>query len=181
MPYFQLLLPEPNTHFECFVMERMIPGFLLQSGIGVVINPTAGSADWVLSYGDLLNLHLNGVFYTPTENYFSKERGNETLAEEEKGMVAQPAETLLPKQTRALIASFLKENGVANPKILLLLRHTKEGNGTSQDLVFNLTPEDFTDKETYQEVMKRMGWYLPRHYSYVGTGTADLENHFEPL
>ncbi len=179
--YFQLLLPEPNTAFECFVMERMIPGFLLQSGIGVVINPTAGGADWVLSYGDLLNLYLNGVFYTTTENSFSKERGNETLTESEEVMVGQPSEMLLPKQARAVIARFLKENGLANPKVFLLMRHGKEGTGISQDLVFNLTPEDFVDRETYQEVMKTLGWYLPRHYSYVGTGTADLEDSFEPL
>src|SRR5258708_8137190 len=38
MRYFELLLPEPNKVFECFVIEHMINDYLLKDGLGVVIN-----------------------------------------------------------------------------------------------------------------------------------------------
>ncbi len=180
-PYFQLFLPEPHKEFQCFVIDKMKDDFLLSSGFGVVINPTPTSADWVLSYGDILNLHLNKSFYTTTETPFSKKTSNEVIAENEKVMIGQPSETILPKQTRKLILDFLKMNGVISPKILLMMRHRQDGNGVSQDIVFNLTPKNFKDENTYRTVMQTIGWYLPRHYSFVGMDEQSLGNGFTPL
>lgn len=180
-PYFQLFLPEPNKEFQCFVIERMKDDFLLTSGFGVVINPAPNSADWVLSYGDILNLHLNKTFYTTTETPFSKETSNEIIAENEKVMIGQPSETILPNQTRQLIAEFLKMNGVKSPKVLLMMRHRTNGNGVSQDIVFNLTPNNFKDENTYRSVMQTISWYLPRHYSFVGMDEKSIGNGFMPL
>lgn len=180
-PYFQLFLPEPNKSFQCYVIERMKDDFLLPSGYGVVINPTPNSADWVLSNGDILNLHLNKTFYTSTETPFSRETSDETIVKNEKVMIAQPSETILPNQTRHLIAEFLKLNGVKTPKILLMMRHRQDGNGVSQDIVFNLTPKNFKDESTYREVMQTISWYLPRHYSFVGMDEQSLGKGFMPL
>lgn len=180
-PYFQLFLPEPNKSFQCFVIERMKDDFLLASGFGVVINPTQNSADWVLSYGDILNLHLNKEFYTTTETPFSNETNNETITENEEVMIGQPSETILPKQTRQHIAELLKINGIQAPKIALMMRHKKDGTGVTQDIVFNLTAKDFKDENTYRNVMQTISWYLPRHYSFVGIEKESLGNGFMPL
>lgn len=180
-PYFQLFLPEPNKSFQCYVIDKMKDDFLLASGFGVVINPTPNSADWVLSYGDILNFNLNQTFYTTTETAFSKEKNDETIPENEKVMIGQPSETILPKQTRNLISDFLKMNGVKAPKILLMMRHRQDGNGVSQDIVFNLTPKNFKDENTYRTVMQTIGWYLPRHYSFVGMDEQSLGNGFMTL
>jgi len=180
-PYFQLFLPEPNKSFQCYVIERMKDDFLLASGFGIVINPTPNSADWVLSCGDILNLHLNKTFYTTTETPFSRETKDETISENEKVMIGQPSETILPKQTRRLIAEFLKMNGVKTPKILLMMRHRQDGNGVSQDIVFNLTPKNFKDENTYRTVMQTISWYLPRHYSFVGMDEQTLGDGFMAL
>ena len=180
-PYFQLFLPEPNKSFQCFVIEKMKDNFLLASGFGIVINPTTNSADWVLSYGDILNLHLNNTFYTTTETPFSRETSDETIAENENVMIGQPSETILPKQTRHLIAEFLKMNEVKTPKILLMMRHRQDGKGVSQNIVFNLTPKKFKDENTYRTVMQTIGWYLPKHYSFVGMDEQSLGNGFMPL
>lgn len=138
--------------------------FLLTSGFGVVINPIPNSADWVLSYGDILNLHLNKTFYTTIETPFSKKKSNTIITANEKVMIGQPSETILPKQTRQLISEFLKMNGVKSPKVLLMMKHNSNGNGVSQDIVFNLTPNNFKDENTYRSVMQAISWYLPRHY-----------------
>jgi hypothetical protein len=180
-PYFQLFLPEPNKSFQCYVIERMKDDFLLASGYGIVINPTSNSADWVLSYGDILNLHLNETFYTTTETPFSRETSDETIVENEKVMIGQPSETILPNETRHLIAEFLKANEIKTPKVLLMMRHRQDGNGVSQDIVFNLTPKNFKDENTYRSVMQTISWYLPRHYSYVGMDEQSLGNGFMPL
>lgn len=181
LPYFQLFLPEPNQPFQCYVIDKMKDDFLLSLGFGVVINPAENRADWVLSYGDILNFHLNKNFYTTTGSDFSNETSDETITEEENVMVGQPSEILLPQQTRQHLADFLKANGVANPKILLMMRHKKDGTGISQDLVFNVTPHHFKDENNYRSVMQAIGWYLPKHYSYVGMGEDHLGSDFMPL
>ena len=178
-PYFQLFLPEPGKSFQCYVIERMKDDFLLRSGLGVVINPSANSADWVFSCGDILNLHLNNTFYTTTETPFAKETVDEVITADEKVMIAQPAETILPKQTRQLIAELLKKNGVPSPKVLLMLRH--KANGVSQDIVFNLTPALVKDQHTYNNLMRAISWLLPRHYSIVGMDEKSLGDGFMPL
>ena len=180
-PYFQLFLPEPHKAFQCFVIDRMKDDFLLKRGYGVVINPTENSADWVLSSGDIVNYHLSGKFYTEIETPFSKETESETITQDEEVMIGQPSEELLPLQTRETIASFLKGNGIENPKIMLMMRKRKDGNGVSQDIVFNLTAADFPSQETCDNVMKAIRWYLPSHYSYVGMNDKDLQSSFVPL
>src|SRR6218665_3217739 len=52
-PYFQLFLPEPGVEFQCYVIEQIAGAFLLEHGLGVVINPSGTGADWVLTYGDI--------------------------------------------------------------------------------------------------------------------------------
>ena len=179
--YFQLFLPEPNKKFQCFVIDKMKDDFLLTSGFGVVINPTSNGADWVLSYGDILNFHLNREFYTTKETAFSRTTNDETLSKEEQVMIGQPSETILPKQTRDVISNFLKLSGVNNPKLLLMMRHIADGKGVSQDLVFNLTPQTFDNENTYRGVMQTLSWYLPRHYSLVGMNEKIFENEFLPI
>ena len=167
-PYFQLFLPEPNKSFQCFVIENMKNDFLLEVGFGVVINPSSDSADWVFSNGDILNLQLNKTFYSTEPTSFSKTKSVEILTESEQVMVAQPNEKLLPASTRKLLRDYLIRIGLAEPKVLLLMRTLKDGSGVSQNIVFNITPEQFENENSYQSVLRVISWYLPRHYSVVG-------------
>ena len=50
----------------------------------------------------------------------------------------------------------------------------------SQDLVFNITPENFANVEDYRAVMQHLAWFLPRHYAYAGMSESALPE-FEPL
>jgi hypothetical protein len=163
-PYFQLFLPEPGVEFQCFVIENMKDAFLLENGLGVVINPSGTDADWVLTYGDILNLHLNNTFYTK-EHSFATHKEHEVIGQEEKVMVGHPSAELLPLFTRAILKEYLKNNGVSVPKVLLLMR-TVEGK-TTQDLVFNITKSNFSNEDTFEALMSSLRWFLPLHYSYV--------------
>lgn len=180
-PYFQLLMPRPNESFQCYVIERMKDDFLLENGYGVVINPDAGQPDWVLSYGDILNLHLNGSFYTTGPTLFSTAKEDETILKDERALVGQPSELILPAMTRAILREFLISNGIKSPKVLLMSRSSVNTNEQFQDLVFNITPADFESEEVFRSVMQHMGWFLPRHYSYVGLSENGFDDGFMPL
>jgi hypothetical protein len=180
-PYFQLFLPEPGVSFQCFVIDRMKDDFLLERGLGVVINPTPAGPDWVFSYGDIVNFALNNEFYTTEETPFSKAVNDEVIEGEEQVLVGQPNETLLPQATRDVLREYLQSNGVATPKIVLLMRRLGNGDGISQDLAFNITPHDFGNEAEYRSVMQQLGWFLPRHYSFVGMHEEASPGSFEPL
>jgi hypothetical protein len=180
-PYFQLFLPEPGVGFQCYVIDRMKDDFLLERGLGVVINPTPAGPDWVLSYGDIVNFALNSEFYTTAETPFSKEVSDEVIEGEEQVMVGQPNETLLPQVTRDILREYLQSNGIATPKLVLLMRRLGDGERISQDLVFNVTPDDFGNEAQYRNVMQQLSWFLPRHYSFVGMREEALPDSFQPL
>ena len=179
-PYVQLLMPKPNESFQCYVIEHMKDDFLLETGYGVVINPDGGQPDWVLSYGDMMNLDLNGSFYTTGPTPFSTAKEDETILGDENVLIGQPSELIFSKQNRAVLHKFLVTNGVKSPKVLLMCRTAQNGN-VSQELVFNLTPEDFESEEVFRNVMQRLGWFLPRHYSFVGMNEDRFKDSFMAL
>jgi hypothetical protein len=181
LPYFQLFLPEPNTSFQCYVIDKMKDDFLLENGYGVVINPTGNQPDWVLSYGDILNFHLNQNFYTYEETPFSKTNTDEDINETENVMIGQPSEELLPMKTRKIMEAFLKMNGIESPKVLLLMRHTNDNISFSQDLAFNITPDNFENEENFRYVMQTLAWFMPRHYSFVGLDEKNFSDTFSAL
>lgn len=179
-PYFQLFLPEPNVPFTCYVLDRIKDDFLLDRGFGVVFNLVNGEPDYVLSYGDILNWHLNKEFYTE-HSAFSKENTDEVIVEDEEVLVGQPNENILPNYTKKLLGDYLRLNGVKDPKMALMMRKDKNGQEFSQDLAFNIGPENFENDDVYRAVMRNLSWYLPRHYSFVGIADGDLKNDFESI
>jgi hypothetical protein len=178
-PYFQLFLPEPGVEFQCFVIDHMTDAFLLENGLGVVVNPSGAGADWVLTYGDILNLKLNQTFYTADGHSFSTQKESEVLQEEEQVMVAQPSEQILPGYTRAILREYLKANGIENPKVVLMMKN-RDGK-VSQDIVFNITLDNFKTDQDHQGFMGSLQWFLPQHYSYAGMDEQVLKGAFIDL
>lgn len=176
-PYVQLNLPEPGKSFQCYVIKHMTHDFLMERGFGVVINPGKGDPDWVFSYGDIVNHHLSGEFYTKSKDWHLTQE--EVIKEKEEVLLGQPSETILPQQTRTVIREFMKRIGV--PEVKLLLMHRRKPQGTLQELVFNRTPETFESTEQYTSVMKCISWFLPRHYTYVTVEESRFKEFFEPL
>ena len=142
--------------------------------------PTPAAAP-VVPKAERRHPHLNHEFYTTAETPFSKEVNDETIETKEKVLVGQLAETLLPEVTRNVLRDFLQSQGVAVPKVLLLMRHRQNETEVSQDLVFNITPESFGDEEAGRAVMQRLNWFLPWHYSIVRMQETTLEYGLMPL
>lgn len=179
-PYVQLYLPTPGESFQRYVIERMKDDFLLEQGFGVVINPIGGRPDWVLTYGDIVNLHINNSFYTQESN-FSSNRTDEVIQGQEEVLIAQPSEALLPKATRNVLSEYLKINGLTTPKVLLMMRGKDDKSEMMQDLAFNATPADFESEEQFRNVMQSIGWFLPNHYSFVALDEHTFDKGFEAL
>jgi hypothetical protein len=177
-PYFQLLLPEPDTVFQCYVLDKMKDEFLLDHGLGVAINPDRGNPDWVFSYGDIVNYRLTGEFYSPVDGAAADPR-QEVIGEEQEALVGQPSEEYLPTPARRAIREHLLRLGVRDPKVVLMSRAVE--NSMVQELVFNLSPDRFPSEEHYRAVMHSLAWFLPRHYTYVSLRGSALEDRFEDL
>ena len=162
-PYFILFLPNQYQPFQAFVIRRMKDDFLLEAGYGIVINPhgSQNAADWVFSYGDIVNLHVNGEFYTSvhTPEFEDDELMLGDLVAE------RPSEKILPPQARVVIKDFLKSQNVQEAKILLL---TKNIDGCRvQRFVFNLYPDQFPTTRHFDFTMNHLNWFLPRHYKIL--------------
>jgi hypothetical protein len=177
-PYFVLQLPEAGTPYEKFTIRSMKDDFLLEKGFGVVVNPRGNGVEWVFTYGDIVNYHLTGKFFSPRPKAATAE--TEVIKEDEQIMVTQPSETYLPRQTRAVLREHLAAIGFTDPKIFLMVRQ-KPG-GEVQELAFNLAQDLFESREQQAQLMRSLGWFLPRHYSFVSFATnTGLEQNFMPL
>ncbi|MEO6637529.1 MAG: hypothetical protein ABIN25_04590 [Ginsengibacter sp.] len=168
--YFILKTPELNKPFESFCLKNMTEDFLLNNGWGVVFNPAAdGAAEYVFTYGSIVNYHLNREFWsatqeTETENIaFEKNVG--VIKKAEKVFVAQPSESYLPNATRHALKIFLQSKGIKTPKVMLL---TSAGDGkVKRKLALNIDPADYPIASKIDYLMQQVGWFLPNNYLLV--------------
>ncbi|MBE8722433.1 hypothetical protein [Sphingobacterium pedocola] len=178
-PYVQLETVNPNENFQAYVISKQLPT-LLSQGFGIIINPQHDRLDWVLSYGDIVNYELNDSFYTDT-SIFSNSKENIAVGKDEKILIGQPADSILPKYLRAQLKEYLLHMGVKVPKIMLIARNYEDENLVSQDLIFNLTPVQFRSEKVYHEIMAAISWFLPKHYSFMGVDEMAITNGFQAL
>lgn len=177
-PYFVLKSPEPMQPFTSFCISNLKDNFVLDHGYGIVINPVGNGADWVFSYGDILNLQLNDEFFTVADH--SLLQRSETTAADEEVLVGQPSESYLPLITRDIMRSFMEYIGVNQPQVLLLVQ--KKGEQAVQQLVFNIFPEDFASDEDLNFRMQQLSWFLPRHYIISSIPkSSSLKDNFADL
>jgi hypothetical protein len=177
-PYFILFPPDPYQPFQAYTIRHMIDDFLLDSGYGVVINPKGNQADWVFSYGDLVNFHINGEFYSNSTTPQIEDK--EILEKDEKILISQPSEKYLPKKARSVIRDFLKSMGIEKPQVMLVTRTINEI--PVQELAFNLQASQFATAKHFDFTIEHLSWFLPKHYiiltfpegSAAQTGFSDL-------
>lgn len=176
-PYVQLESVHTNESFQAFVINKQLPTLLMQ-GFGIVINPQNKQPDWVFSYGDIVNYELNDTFYTE-HSIFSHNKENVAIGSNEKIMIGQPSDSILPKYLRNQLREFLKHAGVKIPKMMLIARNHEDEANVKQDLVFNFTPNQFANEQQFQQIGGTIAWFLPKHYSFLFVDEMAVENGFE--
>ena len=170
-PYICLSSPEPNKVYRAWVIRHILPN-LLEDTCGVVINPGKGQPDWVLSFGDIVNFHLNGAFRTDDDR-FDKFDDCAPASEEvgeggESVLEGDPSPDMLPPQVRAVLRRFLEAYDFP-PKVKLMHREAKPeaGRKGGLSLIFPFTEKNEQDAKTIQYVSRAVRWFLPRHYSVL--------------
>ncbi len=176
-PYVQLESVHTDENFQAFVINKQLPTLLMQ-GFGVVVNPQNQQPDWVFSYGDIVNYELNDTFYTE-HSIFSHNKENVAIGSDEKVLIGQPSDAILPKYLKNQLREFLKHAGIQTPKVMLIARNPEDEQNVKQDLVFNFTPHQFANEEQFQQVGGTIAWFLPKHYSFLFVDENAVENGFQ--
>ncbi|HLR01027.1 MAG TPA: hypothetical protein VK102_11710 [Sphingobacterium sp.] len=177
-PYLQLMkyLPDNTSEVICINQEL---DHLLAQGIGVCIK-SENQIDWSFSYGDLINLYLHKSFFT-VDNIFSKDSQSVQIQTDEKILIGQPSENILPPVLRRQLREYFIYTGIKNPKVMLIAQDYEDEKKVSQNLVFNIFPGQFHKESEFQEVMAAIAWYLPRYYSFLAVDEKTIKNGFENL
>lgn len=178
-PYVQLQSVHTDENFKAFVINKQLPTLLMQ-GFGVVINPQNNQPDWVFSYGDIVNYELNDKFYSE-ETAFSHNKENVAIGSDEKVLIGQPADNIMPKYLKNQLREFLKHAGIEVPKIMLIARNPDDEANVKQDLVFNFTPHQFNNEQQFQQIGNTISWFMPKHYSFLFIDEAAVENGFQAI
>ena len=178
-PYIQLQTVTTDESFQAFVISKQLPTILMQ-GFGIVINPQNERPDWVFSYGDICNYELNDTFYSE-ESIFSKNKEQVVIGQDEKILVGQPSDTILPKYLKKQLREFLQHAGLKTPKAMMIARNFESEETVQQDLVFNFTPPQFENEKAFQQVATTIGWFLPKHYSILFIDESSIENGFQEI
>jgi len=165
LPFFALHSTPAGQACPAHVIHHLKDDFLLDRGLGVVINPCGQEADWAFTYGDILQFQLHGVFY-PDQ------------AGPERPVLTPQAR--LPQAARKVVRTFLQGLGVAAPEVRFASwDHAGPG---SLELVFGFSPQEFSSLDDFRFAMNNLAWFLPRNYSYSVAGNqARQDGGFEPL
>ena len=175
-PYIQLQTVITDESFQAFVISKQLATILMQ-GFGIVINPQNERPDWVFSYGDICNYELNDSFYTDN-SIFSKNKEQVVIGQDEKILIGQPSDVILPKYLKNQLREFLTHAGIKAPKAMMIARDFENEETVKQDLVFNFTPQDFDSEKSFQQVATTIGWFLPKHYSILFIDEKSVDNGF---
>jgi len=141
-----------------------------------MIKSANDKTDCILTYGEILNLHLNQEFYTNIE----LQENIENTKKKQDIIFEKATDAVFPLQTRKIIADYLISNGVDNPKVLMMTRIYPNTKPT-HTLVFNITPDAFQDENAYLKIMQAIKWFLPKHYAFIGIDESNVSIEFESL
>ncbi|HIX53848.1 MAG TPA: hypothetical protein H9853_02380 [Candidatus Sphingobacterium stercoripullorum] len=172
-PYIKAIGCSSSESFS--IVENL--DLFLENGFGLFIETK--QVDWFLTFGDLLSYYLNKEFYVDEDHYFDDMDDSGQLENEEDMLIGQPAEEILPNFARKHLREFLKHVGINNPKTALLIQ--KQNGKVLKNLLFNCAPSNFTNQNEYQEVLKSIAWFLPKHYSFLAIDEKELGNHLVSL
>ena len=154
MPYLAVKMTEKGEPTDK-VLE-----WLGEKGVGLAINPDNEKPDYVFSYGMIWNYLLNGEFITAMAD---KNSGGKEVAitPGQEMMAGTPSETYLPPHVRSLFKEFLHEQGVLQPKIVMLSQDSK-----NYDFCFSLESLGNPPQEEWGGILEAFSWFFPLHYSF---------------
>jgi len=167
LTYYNLALTEPLSETDngitSYTIPELIDSFLINEGVGIAIETQTPERAIDLSYGDVLGFHLYRTFAEPEVHPFKTDKPRVRLIREGANIVISdvPAQ-ILPTTTINLLEAIMHHLGINDPKIkLVFLPETEQ-----HELVFSIDTHQF-DTSKIQALIQKLGWFLPRYYSYL--------------
>lgn len=146
--------------------------WLSERGIGLAINPNQAYPDFVFPYGLIWNFRERGEFLT--QNAIRAE-AQVVLEEGTKIFAGAPDISYLPDYSRKIVKQFLQEQGVLQPRVLLMQTGNPSSLEFSQfDLCFSLESLGRPPRHEHDGILKALSWFFPAHYSLALIGEKGL-------
>jgi hypothetical protein len=145
--------------------------WLASRGIGLVLNAHKTAPDYIFTYGMIWNFKETGSFWTSSP---APEGGVVQFEKGEKVLAGPPSKEFLPAYVRDILIQFFKDQGVEDPKVLVLSRDKKHF-----DLCFSLESLGDPDPAEHQGIAEALAWFLPPHYSIMLASEKGLPKFYE--
>jgi hypothetical protein len=184
-PQCQLTLIDPGPqvgpdHFPYMFVEidensaepaMKLLQWIATKGVGLAVNPKKNYPDFVFTYGMIWNFFKSGAFlqhpahhhvHGPNCNHDHShdDSHDEKLKQGSTIYVGVPTESYLPKDVRAILKEFLKQQGVMAPKITMI-----STDQVNFDLCFSIESFGSPDNTEHEGILQGLSWFLPAHYS----------------
>lgn len=140
-------------------------------GIGLVVNPQKEYPDYVFTYGMIWHFRQTGYFYLDQTDV---KTGVIEITQSEKMISGSPSDTYLPQYVRAILREFFRDQGILQPKILML----SQDGGAHFDLCLSLESLKNPPVKEHDGILEAISWFLPPHYSLMLVSEKDLPPFF---
>ncbi|PWY54499.1 hypothetical protein DGG96_16565 [Legionella qingyii] len=174
LTYFNLelpeIIPEDSSSITCYTIPELIDSFLINEGVGIAIEAWNPKKAIDLSYGDVLGFHLYRTFTEPEAHPFKTNKPHVSIIH--KGtdiLVSDVPVQILPTTSIKLLEAIMLHFGIHDAKVKFLYIPETEQN----ELVFSFDKNQF-ESSKLQVLLQKIGWFLPRYYSYLACDLSSV-------
>ncbi len=166
-PYLicEIITEKNKTQFDSERIDssQKILKWLSTKGIGLVVNPRREPyPDFVFSFGMIWSFMETGYFIRSNLALDQGQSSGEVDYSNQKIISGAPTEQFLPLYVRQTMKSFLNDQSVFNPRMLMISVDAK-----NYDLAFSLESLDNPPEKEHAGIAEALSWFLPPHYSVV--------------
>lgn len=168
-------IPEESATIKNYTIPELIDTFLISEGVGIAIEASNPKQAIDLSYGDVLGFYLYRTFAEPEDHPFKTDKPRaHTIREGTNLLISDVPAQILPPTTRTLFEALMQHFGIKEPRIkLIYLPETEQ-----HELAFSIDKNQFTPDKMH-ELLQKLGWFLPRYYSYLACDLNTLSSTVE--
>jgi hypothetical protein len=150
-------------------IPELIDTFLINEGVGIAIEARNPKQALDLSYGDILGFHLYRTFAEPEDHQFKTNKPHTSIIREGIDiLISDVPEQILPRASIELLEAIMQHYGLNDAKVKLIYLPDTE----QHELVFSIDKNQLAPSQI-QTMLQKLGWFLPRYYSYL---VCDLNN-----
>ena len=144
--------------------SQQVLHWLSTRGIGLVVNPQKDYPDFILSYGMVWFFRETGRFILRNAVPLTSPLSNPKV-ELNAGTLQKfgpPTEAYLPTYVRKVLNDFFRDQGVLNPRCLVISENSKD-----YDFAVSVESLGNPPEKEWPQIGEALSWFLPAHYSIV--------------